>query len=173
MNKVKVISTLVAALLAGACTLPVTMTVPKNLQPEADEKPAMLVYAKGVQIYECRVKAGSGEVDWVFVAPEAELIDVRGKTIGRHGAGPFWEHTDGSAVKATVKERAEAPVAGAIPWLLLTAKPYGPDGKLARVSSIQRLNTAGGVAPRNGCDRTKVGTPVRVAYTADYMFFAR
>src|SRR6185436_16067763 len=113
MTKLKAISALFAAtVLAGACANPATMSVPKNLAPGTDERPAMVVSAKGVQIYECRVKAGSGEIDWVFVAPEAELFDVRGRPIGRHGAGPFWEHIDGSGVKASVKERFDAPVQG-------------------------------------------------------------
>jgi len=167
---------LAAAFAAIACVAPAParVEVPKNLAPEAGERPAMVVSAKGVQIYECRAKAGSGSVEWVFVAPEADLFDVRGRPVGRHGAGPFWEHIDGSAVKASVKERANAPIEGAIPWLLLAAKePYGVPGRFTHVSSIQRVNTTGGIAPANGCDPTRVGSPARVAYTADYVFFAR
>jgi hypothetical protein len=174
MNQLKTLTALIAVSVLGACANPATTSVPKNLEPAPDEMPAMVVSAKGVQIYECRVKAGSGEVDWVFVAPEADLYDVRGRSVGRHGAGPFWELADGSAVRASVKERAEAPIAGAIPWLLLAAtKPYGVHGRLTNVTSIQRLNTTGGIAPASGCDRTTVGSPARVAYTADYVFFVR
>ena len=161
------------SLLAGACASTLAVPVPQKLAPSAEERATMVVSAKGVQIYECRTKAGAAGTEWAFVGPEAVLYDTLGRTIGRHGFGPYWELIDGSAAKATVKERADAPVAGAIPWLLLTAKPYGADGELSKVSSIQRVNTTGGVAPATGCDNTRVGQPARVAYTADYVFFVR
>ena len=110
--------------------------------------------------------------EWAFVAPEADLFDARGNKIGRHYAGPHWEATDGSNIVGAVKERADAPTAGAIPWLLLTAKSVGPDGAFSKVTSIQRVNTAGGAAPVTGCSQAAVGTSARIAYTADYYFFA-
>ena len=70
-----------------------------------------------------------------------------------------------------VKARADAPEAGAIPWLLLAAKANGPTGRFSQVSSVQRVHTLGGVAPKGGCDRSTAGKPARVAYTADYRFF--
>src|SRR5207245_8699331 len=97
------------------------------------------VAARGVQIYECRVKKDSPQAtEWAFVAPEAELWDAQGKRVGKHYAGPHWEHVDGSKVFGTVKARADAPMAGAIPWLLLKTKSVGPDGAYAKVTSIQR-----------------------------------
>ncbi len=149
-----------------------SVKVPDKLNPGASESLAMIVPAKGVQIYECRArKDQSGGYEWVFVAPEAGLFDARGNTIGRHYAGPHWESTDGSKVVGTVKERADAPAANAIPWLLLAAKPVGAEGSFSKITSIQRVNTAGGVAPEAGCSQAAVGTSVRVAYTADYYFF--
>ena len=71
-----------------------------------------------------------------------------------------------------MKERADATEAGAIPWLLLTAKSVGPDGTLSKITSVQRVHTAGGVAPKSGCSSATAGTQVRVDYTADYYFFA-
>lgn len=75
---------------------------------------------------------------------------------GTHGAGPFWQALDGSKVNGSVKARADAPAgtgsAGAIPWLLLATESTGGRGKLAPVTHIQRINTAGGLAPSNGCD---------------------
>jgi hypothetical protein len=161
-----------AAFLA-ACSMTTTVEVPKKLEPAPDEMLTMVARAKGVQIYECRAKAGAADAEWAFVAPDAELYDVRGHHIGHHGAGPVWQVKDGSVVRGKVKEKADAPTAGAIPWLLLTTKSEGSEGQISRVSSIQRVNTTGGVAPSSGCDRERIGTPVRVAYTADYVFFAR
>jgi hypothetical protein len=130
----------------------------------------MVVPAKGVQIYECRARKEGG-YEWAFVAPEAELFDTRGNRIGKHYAGPHWESNDGSKIVAKLKDRADAPAAGAIPWLLLTSKSAGPEGSFSKVTSIQRVNTVGGVAPAGGCSQAEAGKPARVNYTADYYFF--
>jgi hypothetical protein len=150
------------------------VAVPDKLKPGADESLAMIVAAKGVQIYECRAsKDKPGEYAWAFVAPEADLFDARGTKIGRHYAGPHWESADGSKIVGTVKENAAAPAADAIPWLLLTAKSVGPEGAFSKFTSVQRVSTAGGVAPKSGCSQAAAGTPARINYTADYYFFTR
>jgi hypothetical protein len=166
----------VLVLLAAACASPKAPTpvvqVPDTLKPSANETLVLIVPAKGVQIYECRArKEQAGEYEWAFVAPEAELFDAHGNKVGRHYAGPHWEATDASKILGTVKQRADAPVAGAIPWLLLSAKSVGPEGRFSKVTSIQRVSTVGGVAPRTGCSQATAGTPARIDYTADYYFF--
>lgn len=146
--------------------------MPDKLKPAAGESLATIVPAKGVQIYECRAKKDqAGTYEWAFVAPEADLFDARGSRIGRHYAGPHWEASDGSKILGTVKDRADAPMAEAIPWLLLSAMSVGPEGAFSKVTSIQRVNTVGGVAPRDGCALAAAGTSARVGYTADYYFF--
>ena len=143
-----------------------------KLRPGANETLAMIVPAKGVQIYECRAeKDQAGGYEWAFVATEADLFDASGKKIGLHYAGPHWESADGSKIVGSTKERADAPAAGAIPWLLLTAKSVGPEGSFGKVTSVQRVNTAGGMAPKGGCLRAELGMRVRVGYSADYYFF--
>src|SRR6202008_2724050 len=112
-SAVRLAATWLAIAAAGCATPATTVSVPEALKPGANESLAMVVAAKGVQIYECR--AGQ----WAFVAPEAELFDASGRKIGRHYAGPQWESADGSRIAGTVKARADAPVPGAIPWLLL------------------------------------------------------
>lgn len=162
----------VLAACAGPQAAP-TASVPDNLRPAANEALAMVVPAKGVQIYECRASKTQAGYEWAFVAPDADLFDTRGRKIGRHYAGPHWEAADGSKVIASVKERADAPATDAIPWLLLTAKTVGPDGSFSKVASIQRVNTVGGVAPKAGCSQAEVGKAARIAYTADYYLFTR
>jgi hypothetical protein len=148
--------------LAAGCAS--TVQVPDNLKPGAKESLALVVPAKGVQIYECRAS------QWVFVAPEAELFDAAGKTIGKHYAGPHWESADGSKVVGAVKQRADAPAPGAIPWLLLATKSVGSEGAFSKVTSIQRVATVGGVAPAGSC--AQPGAQARVPYTADYYLFS-
>lgn len=158
-----------AALLTAACAS-TELAAPDTLRPAATEALNATVSARGVQIYECRARKDGG-YEWVFVAPDAVLLDAQGKAIGHHGAGPYWQSADGSRVVGTVTARADAPASGAIPWLLLSTKSSGPAGAFSKVTSIQRVNTQGGVAPAAPCAAPSAGTPARVPYTADYRFF--
>lgn len=170
MNNLTAMFACVAAAGLAACVS--NPAIPDALRPGPDQTLAMVMPAKGVQIYECRAAQGAAlRNEWVFVAPDAELLDARGNTIGHHGAGPVWQANDGSRVAGTVKARADAPAAGAVPWLLLDARNAGPAGSLSKVTSIQRVNTAGGVAPSTPCTQETIGRQVRVHYVADYRFF--
>jgi len=175
MSKTSKLTVFSLVLLAAGCASPQaprSAAVPDKLRPGANESLAMIAPAKGVQIYECRAKKDqAGEYEWAFVAPEADLFDAGGRKIGRHYAGPHWESNDGSKVLGALKERADAPAAGAIPWLLLAAKSVGPEGSFSKVTSIQRVSTAGGLAPRASCSQSVAGTRARVSYTAEYYFF--
>ncbi|MEO8135568.1 MAG: DUF3455 domain-containing protein [Betaproteobacteria bacterium] len=44
-------------------------------------------------------------------------------------------------------------------------------GVVTKVTSIQRVNTAGGVALAAGCASGTAGATARIAYTADYNLF--
>ena len=157
----------------AACATQPMQPVPAQLEPVRGESLAMVVGAKGVQIYECRAKKDVGAgYEWAFVAPDAELLDAGGRTIGLHGAGPFWQAADGSKVVGKVKARADAPVAGTIPWLLLATEPAGPKGAFSTVTSIQRVNTTGGAAPATPCTQETSGQTARIQYTADYRLFS-
>jgi hypothetical protein len=170
----KTSATFAVLLLAACAGAPRLVDVPDKLKPSAGESLAMVVSAKGVQIYECRArKEMTGGYEWVFLAPEAELFDARGNRVGKHYAGPRWEANDGSKILGSVKERADPPAAGAIPWLLLAAKSDGPEGAFSGFTSVQRVNTVGGAAPGASCDAAASSRQVRVAYTADYYFFSR
>jgi hypothetical protein len=171
---VAVLLALVVSACAGLPTPTVLENLPGPLKPVGNESLAMIVAAKGAQIYECRAsKERAGVYEWAFVAPEAELFDASGRKVGRHYAGPRWESADGSAIAGTVKEHVDARRADAIPWLLLVAKSVGPQGAFSNVTSVRRVNTVGGVAPKTGCTESTAGTVVRVPYTADYYFSAQ
>jgi hypothetical protein len=149
-------------------------SVAQKLKVGAEESLAMIVPAKGVQVYECRASAAQGAgYEWAFVAPEADLFDTSGMKIGRHYAGPHWEAIDGSKIVGSVKQSAAAPDESAIPWLLLGAKSVGPAGTFSNVSSVRRVHTTGGVAPEDGCSAAAVGRRARVPYSADYYFFTK
>ena len=178
MLKTSKVTVLLLALFAAGCASALasrsTAQVPDKLKPGANESLAMIAHAKGVQIYECRARKDQvGAYEWAFVAPEADLFDAGGNRIGRHYAGPHWESADGSRILGAVKEHADAPAADAIPWLLLATKSDGPAGSFSKVTSVQRVSTVGGAAPKAGCSQAAAGTTARINYTADYYFFIR
>ena len=154
-----------AAALAQAPALP---ELPAALKP-GELKPYLAVPAKGVQIYACN-KNDAGAYAWTFKAPEAELDDTAGKTIGKHYGGPTWEGSDGGKVVGAVKASAPAPGGNAIPWLLLDIKSRDGSGQFTQAAAILRVNTVGGVAPTSGCDEGHAGAEQRVPYTAVYYF---
>jgi len=155
---------------AVAGTIP---EVPENLKPSMAEKLSLEAQARGVQIYECKAAPGDpARLEWVFKAPEAELFDSAGKKIGKHYAGPTWESVDGSKVAGAVKAQDKGSDPGAIAWLLLTAKATSGNGVFSKVTSIQRLKTAGGKAPDGDCTQAEAGKELRVPYTATYYFYS-
>ena len=133
-----------------------------------DETPVVTLHAEGAQIYEC--KAGDdGKLSWVFREPIATLI-LDGKTVGRHYAGPTWEHADGSAVTGKAAGKAPGASANDVPWLKLEVTGRRGSGTLAAVTTMQRINTKGG-AVSGGCDRA--GALLSAPYSADYVFLRK
>ena len=123
------------------------------------------VHAEGAQVYECKSDTG-GKLMWQFREPIATLI-VDGETVGTHTAGPVWELNDGSKILGKVTGRAPGDTDMDIPLLRLESTPQSPRGLLAGITSIQRLNTRGGVA-QGPCERA--GSLLSVPYSADYVF---
>jgi len=172
MKSVAIIGAFMLVAIGVAAQSLIPPVVPDNLKVPAGEKVILRAHAKGVQIYSCA--AGTdGKYAWVLNAPKAKLFDKRGKLIGEHFAGPTWRLKDGSEVTGRKIEEHAAPKAGAIPWLLITVTGHKGTGKLAKVTTIQRVNTEGGMAdPAKTCDASKVGTDSESAYSADYYFSA-
>ena len=163
-----------ASLLATAiAALPYSLTaqqLPPQLQPPANEQLLLQVHAKGDQVYTC--KSDAAQFTWTLKAPDAQLFDKDGKPFGKHFAGPSWEATDGSRVTGKAVANAPSPDVDSIPWLLVNILSHDGTGILSRATTIQRLNTKGGKAPASGCDASHVGQELRVAYSADYLFYA-
>jgi hypothetical protein len=132
------------------------------------EATVVTLHAEGVQVYEC--KAGSNrKLAWAFRQPIATLL-LDNVTVGRHYAGPRWEHVDGSAVTGKVVASAPGKTPNDIPWLKLQATGRRGQGMLSGVTTVQGINTKGGVhaAP---CD--KAGTFYSAPYSADYVFLQK
>ena len=140
---------------------------------EAPEGARVLMQAKGdgVQVYTCTETQNVRK--WVLKGPEAKLLDLRGKVIGTHFAGPTWKLSDGGIVQGEVVASKPAPDPGSVAWLLLRAKPGTASGSLGSITFIRRTETQGGVASAAGCqDAGDIGKTVEVPYSATYTFYA-
>ena len=143
-----------------------------TLQAPAGEQVVLRSHATGWQIYTCGAGA-DGKPQWTLKAPDADLHDKAGAVIGHHFAGPTWKYKDGSQVIAKAVAHVDAPDSKGVAWLLLTAIGHSGDGLFARVTSIQRLHTAGGKPPAaSECAPSKPSPEARSSYTADYYFYA-
>jgi hypothetical protein len=146
---------------AASAQIPETIAAP-------GETAVATMHAEGAQIYECKADAG-GRLTWQFREPVATLF-LDGKTVGRHYAGPTWEHGDGSAVVGKVVARAAGATSKDIPWLKLEITERRGSGLLSGVTTVQRINTQGGAA-EGACD--KAGAYVSIAYAAEYVFLRK
>ncbi|GKQ53212.1 DUF3455 domain-containing protein [Bradyrhizobium sp. Ce-3] len=158
--------TLASLLLTGSAALAAD-PLPDAVAAPA-ESPILTVHAEGAQVYECK-PVTDGKLAWSFREPVATLI-ADGRTVGRHYAGPNWEHVDGSAVTARTAGSAPGTTAADIPWLKLEVIAHRGNGLLSSVATVQRINTSGGEIS-GPCD--KPGALKSAAYSADYVFLRR
>ena len=165
-----VLKTLAVALVAAGPACAQMGDVPAPVQPPAGQKAAMTWTGSGDLTYECRAKADDASAfDWAFVGPDAKLSDATTRAVmGKYYAGPTWEASDGSRI--TGKQVAVAPAsAGNIPFQLVKTEPG--TGAMKDVTYIQRVNTKGGVAPKEPCNASMKGRKMTVPYSADYVFY--
>lgn len=177
--------TLSAAMTSGRVVPP---DVPANLVVPEGNKLFAITHAEGTQNYVCLPNGGT--FTWVHHGPQAALFDSRGAQVMTHflSANPdengalraAWQDSrDTSAVWAMAIESSTDPEyvsSGAVPWLLLrvVGAEFGPQwgDRLTKTTFIQRVNTAGGVAPATGCSGTgDVGNRALVPYSTDYLFY--
>jgi Protein of unknown function (DUF3455) len=166
----------IAAVVLSCCSIALLHGMPpaaaQTAVPDAiaakGETVALTVHAEGAQVYDCKTGEG-GKLAWQFREPIATLIE-NGKTVGRHYAGPTWEHADGSLVKGKLLARANGATPKDIPWLKLEAVEPRGAGALAGVTAIQRINTRGGQID-GACE--KAGATLAAPYAADYVFLKK
>lgn len=166
-------------------------SVPANIGVPAGNKLFLVGHAIGTQNYICL--PADGGVKFTLFTPQATLFKGD-KQITTHYFSPnpaeggairaTWQHSkDSSTVWGRVMDGNSSSdpayvAPGAIPWLLVTivGAQGGDKGgdKLEETTYIQRVNTAGGVAPATGCaSSTDVGNRAFVPYTADYYFYKK
>jgi Protein of unknown function (DUF3455) len=132
------------------------------------ETAVLTVHAVGMQYYDCK-PGTDGKLAWTFNSPQATLT-VDGKVVGHHNAGPSWELDDGSSIVGKAAGNAPGTSANDVPWLKLEVVSHNGSGKLSDVTTVQRINTVGGVL-KDSCDRQGAGRGM--PYAADYVFLKK
>jgi Protein of unknown function (DUF3455) len=122
-----------------------------------------------VQIYTCK-QANQG-FTWSGPDPDANLMNDKKTLLVHHYKGPTWEATDGSIVRSdgSLAKHFLPANKDAVHWLELPAK--AATNQFARVKTIHRIDTAGGLPPRKPCDAEHAGNQERVTYAATYLFY--
>jgi hypothetical protein len=164
--------------------------VPARLEVPHGNRAFLISHAAGTQNYVC-LPSGS-LFAWSLFTPQATLFDDDDRQLITHFFSvnpsdgvvrPAWQHSrDTSRVWVSLVDQATNATdpafvpPGVIAWLLLrmAGVEEGPTGGrfLADTTYIQRVNTAGGVAPATGCSQaSEVGKRALVPYEADYVFY--
>jgi hypothetical protein len=171
--------------------------VPASVAVPEGNTAFLVGHAIGTQNYVC-LPSGSGFA-YVLFTPEATLFDDHGRQVITHFFSPDLAPTDPNEIAGTIRAtwqdsddtstvwakatgtatHATDPgfvANGAVAWLRLAvvgAKDGPRHGDtLSDTTFIQRLSTAGGVAPADCTSAADVGKEAFVPYTADYFFFS-
>jgi hypothetical protein len=141
----------------------------------ADGTALVTLHAEGAQIYQCKPDSDGkspsqkSALTWQFREPIATLM-LDGKSVGRHYAGPNWDHIDGSGAKGKVLASTPGATPNDISWLKLAVADHRGDGILTNAAMVERINTKGGVA-QGSCEHE--GDYRSVPYSADYVFLRK
>jgi Protein of unknown function (DUF3455) len=161
-------ATLTLLLLGSLASASAAETALPDAVAAPGEAVVLSVHAEGAQVYECKAGA-DGKLAWAFREPIATLL-LDGKTVGRHYAGPNWEHSDGSAVVGKVARSAPGATPNDIAWLKLGVVSQRGSGILTGVTTVQRINTQGG---KLDCACDKAGAFSSAPYSAEYVFLRK
>ncbi|WP_315719323.1 MULTISPECIES: DUF3455 domain-containing protein [unclassified Bradyrhizobium] len=168
MREIPTVSLLLLLCALGGAAQAAETAIPDALIA-AGEKPALTLHAEGAQVYECKT-GQDGKLAWAFREPIATLFED-GKTVGRHYAGPSWEHQDGSMIGGRVVGTAVGASDNDIHWLKLAVVSHrGGKGVLSEITAVQRINTSGGKL-EGACETA--GQLRSIAYAADYVFLRK
>jgi hypothetical protein len=157
--------------------------VPNAIKAPADEHVAGRFHLVAVETYACQQQAsadggtGGATYAWTSVALDAKIEDWdTNAVIGMHTHSPLPTFTsnDGSSVVGMPTAQAPSPTGSGGPWLLLTAVSRSGTGIFSNVTSLQRINTAGGGMPTVACDAmTDPSAHQAINGSADFYYYAR
>lgn len=149
------------------------IAVPASLQAYADEEPLFALTVDGVQRYECRALATmTDRYAWAWLGPDAALRDAQGRPAGRLVPGPQWVGRDGGRMVGRVRASAAAPGPDDLPWEVIARE--GPaTGAFTQVTSVQQVETRGGLPPTTACDESVLGRQAQSPFQARQVLYRK
>ena len=168
-----------AALLAGCAGVkpPPKEYAQDRLDDQIQVSPGNVVAlettAVGLLNYECKANpAMGGNIGWVLVSPQAELMDRTGKKVATYSGPPAtWTHMDGSSVVGMQVAVAPRPGSTNLAYQLSKGTPGAAPGVMQNITYIQRIKTKGGQDLSKACTQTDMGDKLTLPYQADYIFW--
>ncbi|WXK34948.1 DUF3455 domain-containing protein (plasmid) [Mycetohabitans rhizoxinica] len=170
-------------LVSGACALglaacatpdvpPSNSTLPASLQAKPVEVLQEVFRVHGNETYVCQ--RNGNQLSWHATGTLATLVDASRHSAGVISPGGYFIATDGSYVVTRLLAQ-EIISASTLPWQRLTAvhssAEPGEASRFANITSIQRVQTSGGLPPDPVC--TVERTALYVPYSATYLFYRR
>ena len=158
-----------AAVLSGCSGLSGLISSGDPMAPESG-KLLMTLKATGAQQFQCAAdKKGRW---WKFIAPDAVLVDEKGRVIARQGPDVIFRANDGSVLSAKiVKWDAHPKSHNDLRDVLFETRAQGKKkGVLTGIRWVSRTEGAGG-QPQTRCSPSQIGATLKVPFTAVYRFY--
>ena len=155
--------------LSGCSGLSEFMSAGDPMAPEKG-KLLMTLKASGEQQFQCTAdKKGRW---WKFIAPDAVLVDEKGRIIARQEPDFIFRASDGSVLSAKIVKWDTHPKShNNLRDVLFETRAQGKKkGVLTGIRWVSRTEGAGG-QPQTRCSPSQIGTTLKVPFTAVYRFY--
>lgn len=132
-----------------------------------------VLHAHGQALYECRRdEAAAPGNHWRSEGLLATLVDTNEKSVGTLAPGGYFTAYDASYLRATPAAYLQVR-ANALPWVRwqahFNAAERPPAGRFARTSTVQQVDTQGGLPPREACPIE--GSTLLVPFAATFLIY--
>lgn len=153
-----------ASPIPGHATRAVDLGSCGTLAVPAGSRPVAHYYAAGDQRWFWLGNA------WLNLGPDATLYEDAAlrHAVGTHPFNAVWQATTGSSLVGQVQQSCDVG-GGAIAWQLFQTVSHEGGGIFRQVAYVQRIRTAGGVAPAQA--GTTYGETQRVPFTAEFYYY--
>ncbi len=166
MSVLRLLLPVAAALALGGCATIENLMDP--VAPKTGDKAAFVLTASGVQQFQCTADA-KGRY-WRFIAPEASLVDAKGRQLVRQGSDGSFFAEDGSMLASKIEKYSKESSPENIRDLLYKTSSRGKQGILTGITHVKRSNGKGGM-PLTRCSPSQLGQSLKVPFTATYTFY--
>ncbi|MFP6560933.1 DUF3455 domain-containing protein [Paraburkholderia sp. B3] len=155
-------------------------TLPGELRTDPDQTLDQVLVTRGDETWRCErddtdapgsATATGGGLRWTQEGSAGTLVDRARQNVGTVLPGGYFVAYDGSFVKVQVERQSQVD-ANTLTWARYDARRDGSSpgsGRFARISSIERIDTVGGLPPEPYCRHE--GLRLLVPYSATYLLY--